>query len=317
MVRLPKEQDAANIVHEVLGEEARAVRRFTTGSCHYVYEVNLAGSKQVVVRIASPDNLNLLAGGVYWSNLLRPLGLPLPALLFSDLTMSRFHFPFLILERLPGQDLNYVYPLLSPEDKRQIARSIVQIQNKVATLPLGQSYGFALSYETTPLDSWLEVLNSSLERSRKRILQVGLASVEIVNQVKYFLPQFTSYFAAIPPQPFLDDTTTKNVLIYENKLSGIVDVDFVCFGDSLFTVALTRASLLNSGYVTDYIDYWCEELNLAKEQYKILDFYTALFLVDFVSEFGQQFNTEKAIFPDYNRVRHLNNLIGQMLSNLA
>ena len=42
---------------------------------------------------------------------------------------------------------------------------------------------------------------------------------------------------AVPPLPFLDDLTTKNVLVDGGRLSGVVDVDVVCFGDPLATPA--------------------------------------------------------------------------------
>lgn len=42
---------------------------------------------------------------------------------------------------------------------------------------------------------------------------------------------------------FLDDLTTKNVLVEQGTLSGIIDVDFVCYGDPLLTVGATLASI--------------------------------------------------------------------------
>ena len=62
------------------------------------------------------------------------------------------------------------------------------------------------------------------------------------------------------------------MIINKGKLSGIVDVDGACFGDKLYTVALTKMSLLSSKDNLDYIDYWCEELNISEEQYKALEF---------------------------------------------
>lgn len=47
---------------------------------------------------------------------------------------------------------------------------------------------------------------------------------------------FDSYTSEVKPTPFLDDTTTKNVIINDGKLSGIVDVDYVNFGDHLLTL---------------------------------------------------------------------------------
>jgi len=94
---------------------------------------------------------------------------------------------------------------------------------------------------------------------------------------------------ALPPVPFLHDTTTKNVIVtQEGSFSGIVDVDDLCFGDPRYVVALTLASLIASGGPTAYVDAWMNSANYRKD--RIFQLYVALFIVDFMSEHGQEFN---------------------------
>lgn len=81
-------------------------------------------------------------------------------------------------------------------------------------------------------------------------------------------------------------------------MSGIVDVDVVCFGDPLFVVALTRMALLSRAYSTDYIDFWCDELALDATGRRALGVYTALFCVIFMGEIGQRFNRDEPIPAD-------------------
>jgi hypothetical protein len=73
--------------------------------------------------------------------------------------------------------------------------------------------------------------------------------------------------ARIPSHAFLDDTTTKHVIVDAGKLSGIVDVDVVCFGDPLFTTVLAQMALLNKGHDLDYIVFWSD----LKEQPELID----------------------------------------------
>ena len=85
------------------------------------------------------------------------------------------------------------------------------------------------------------------------------------------------------------DTTTKNVIVTPGgSFSGIVDVDDLCFGDPRYVVALTLASLTAFGGPTHYIDAWMNAANYNKD--RIFQLYVALFLVDFMSEHGQEFN---------------------------
>jgi hypothetical protein len=62
-------------------------------------------------------------------------------------------------------------------------------------------------------------------------------------------------------------------------LSGIVDVDFVCFGDNLLTTGLTQMSLINMRADLDYIDYWCTAAKVTEQQREILILYTRLLTV--------------------------------------
>ena len=120
----------------------------------------------------------------------------------------------------------------------------------------------------------MALLRSGLRRSRARIVAAGVADPGYADRVEAYLERHRAYLDAVAPTPFLDDTTTKNVLIADGTLSGIVDVDYLCFGDPLLTVALTRMALLARGWDTDYIDYWCAALARAAPR-PILDLYTA------------------------------------------
>jgi aminoglycoside phosphotransferase (APT) family kinase protein len=90
-----------------------------------------------------------------------------------------------------------------------------------------------------------------------------------------------SYFDAVQPTPFLDDLTTKNVLVKNGELSGIIDVDFVCYGDPLLGVGATMASLAGDAaeagvfYGDELIRCW----NPSAEQRLAIWFYAALWAI--------------------------------------
>lgn len=315
--RFPNETDAAEIVERVLGMPVARVMRFTTGSANFVYDVELADGQKVVARLGRGEQQDDVAGALAWHRMLEPIGVPLAKLLGYGLETTDGAYPFLLLERLPGRDLAYEYVSLSSEQKRTLARQIAGIQRQVGQLPPGPGYGFAGSYEDRNLHvSWQDVVQASLERSRSRIIKIGVVSPEYVERVAERLPVFSDYFAAIPPTPFLDDTTTKNVIVHEGRLSGIVDIDWICFGDPLFTVALTQTALLSSGNDTDYIGFWAEELGLSAEQRRVLTFYSALFCVDFLSEFGMRFNRDEAPAVDRVAVARLIAILERLLAEI-
>lgn len=307
------EKAARSIVEGFTHQPVVTLKRFKTGLAHYVYDAIGADGRKIVARLAQPGGAGSLAGAVYWYERLRPLGVPLPELLGYDLTGQKFGYPYLLLERLPGRDLGLVYATLNVDQKRRLAREIAQLQKIVSTLPPASGYGYATSYAADLKSSWAEVVVRELEKNRPRIIQAEVFQLQTVDRVRETLAGFESYFEKVPPRPFLDDTTTKNVIVYRGHLSGIVDVDVVCFGDPLFVVALTHMALLSRGYTTDYIKFWCNELDLDAMQRRVLNLYTAVFCVNFMGEVGQKFNRDTPIPTDPAQVALYHKILDQLL----
>ena len=222
----------------------------------------------------------------------------------------------MILERLPGRDLLFELPEMSDGQLLALAREIASVQDRVASLPRAGGYGFASGYDDPSLaGSWREVVERGLARSRRRLESTG-ADAGVIDAVAGRLPAFDRYLRSIEPVAFLDDTTTKNVIVHEGRLSGIVDTDYVCFGDPLYTLGLTRAALLSEGFDTTYTDAWAGALGLDQAAIAAVVFYTALFCADFMSELGQRFNRDEATAIEPARVRLLRRILDEQLGAL-
>jgi aminoglycoside phosphotransferase (APT) family kinase protein len=113
---------------------------------------------------------------------------------------------------------------------------------------------------------------------------------------------------------FLHDITTKNVIVDGARLSGIVDVDDLCFGDPLLQVGLTRMALLASDHSATYADAWIDLLGPRREQVAALDFYTALFCIDFMAELGRRFNRAEPQPVEKTYVERLRTLLDRYLA---
>jgi len=105
----PSKDDAIKITEAVMSVPVKGLERFNTGNHHFVYDVWLENGENVVTRIADPNEQQAMEGAIYWSRLLKPIGVPLPDILDCDVTCKSFSYPYLILERLPGSDLRYEY----------------------------------------------------------------------------------------------------------------------------------------------------------------------------------------------------------------
>ena len=147
------------------------------------------------------------------------------------------------------------------------------------------------------------MLDASLARSRARIAAAGVVDPAHVDRVARLVERRRPGHDAVAPLAFLDDTTTKNVIVHDGRLSGIVDVDVVCYGDALLPVALTKMALHARGWETDYVEAWLAALDHAPGQAALLrlDRDVATFCIDLLAELGQRLNRDepRPVDPTY------------------
>lgn len=310
----PNQQLAVEIISRHFQSGIKEIERFTTGLCHYVYDVKLENDKQLVIRIANDEGKKELKGGLYWYDQLKLFDLPLPEIYFQDPDGDP---AYVIMERLPGNDLHFVYHEMTDIQKSGLAEQISEIQNLIQKLPPAKGFGYALSYDDETLErnkTWKDIVMESLQWARKKIASNGIFSSKYADILFSGITKYTSYFDNIKAHPFLDDITNKNVIIHTGKLSGIVDIDTVCFGDKLYHLALTRMAFLAKKCDMDYVSFLMELYELSDEQYEVLDYYTAVFCLCFMAEVGTEFNHQEVVV-DREYVKLLENIFDGLMKN--
>ena len=210
----------------------------------------------------------------------------------------------MILSYFDGKDIGLVYTQLTDDDKKEIAKEIVAIQNKVATLTLEN---------IEPNWTWRADVEYMLERAKERIARNGYFDVKKVDCLWELMKQFDDYFTNVKPIAYLDDVSTKNLLIHNGRISGIVDIDWMGAGDSLTYVAMTKMALLNMEYDTDYVEYILEEMKISDIEKEAFLFYTLMYCVDFMGERGMQF-MDKTIEVNEQIIDRLNGIYDMLWS---
>lgn len=308
---VPCEDDAIAIATEFFGESVLSCERFATGLRHWVYDVTLRDSlRSVVVRLSHPDHRAELAGGIYWHDRLASVGVPVARVLGSNTTADQ---PYMILERLDGTDIDNVLDELTSNQVSGAARSVAVMQRNAATMPRASGYGYALSYDTPLRASWRDVLQAHLERSREWVEAAGVVDTKWIDRTASELRRCSVLLSGVTPTAFLHDATTKNVIINAESVTGLVDVDEMAFGDPLWTVALTRMSLLSSERPTAYADEQIALIDSTTQARDRVDLYTALHCAAFLGEIGQTFNRTEPARVDHDYRQHLETLLSTLI----
>ncbi|WP_240233481.1 phosphotransferase family protein [Devosia lacusdianchii] len=291
---LPSESLARDVARAVLGWPEADASRFTTGMAFFVYDVS-HGSDRAVVRMGRPEQSGALRQGQELMETLRPLGVPLPAIFATG---EQQGVPYIVMERLAGTDLGHVLHELSPAGNRRVAEAVADAQ--LATARSGQStrFGYAATPEQAPHDGWAGVIAAHIDRSRRLITANGLFPLEVITDTERLFAGHRAAIDAVAPTPFLHDTTTKNVIVSPaGTLSGIVDVDDLCYGDPRYAAALTATAMLGWDGAEDYVAAWLARIGLTRDA--LFEFYVATFLLDFMAEHGTRFNgNEVASTPE-------------------
>ena len=260
-----------------LNQKPRNINRCAVGIGNEVYIVECDNEKYIF-RCSIEENA--YEETIHWLTQLSTLDIPSPQVLAHG---TWDEYQYLILNYMEGEDIGLIYTTLIAPEKKQIAKDVMEIQRKVAQLQLPEDTSW----------SWGDFLNEMLDRAEERMAVNGYFDTGKVTRIKEEMPLLDEYFNRIKPVAYLDDISTKNLLIHNGKLSGVIDIDWMGVGDNLTFIAMTYVALRNMDCETDYVDYLLEERGCTEEERKAFLFYCLMFCVDFMGERGMQFGDKK------------------------
>ena len=285
-------QEITNVFLTNLKQNPQSIKRCAVGIGNEVYIVQCKSEKYI---FRCSEEENAYAETIHWLTKLSELDIPIPQILSHGIYEK---YQYLILNYTPGKDIGLVYTTLTTSEKKQIAKEVMKIQSKVAGLKSD------ISEDNW---SWQDFVNEMLDRAEERMAVNGYFDTGKVTRIREEMPLLDEYFTRVKPVAYLDDISTKNLLIHNGKLSGVIDIDWMGVGDNLTFIAMTYVALRNMDCETDYVEYLLEERGCTEEERKAFLFYCLMFCVDFMGERGMQFGDKKievneAVIERLNRI---------------
>lgn len=273
------EQQVMKLVSDTLGIQPQAASHMAFGHNSVTYDVALSSSN-IIVR--TNKNAQVFSDTEHNLTVLAQLGLPVPRVLATDLTLKKYSSAYMILDKIPGRDLRYELEGMTRGQMTKVAEQIVSFQHTVATLPMGKGFGYVAIGEQGPFSSWLELLQFELQRRSSDVQKDILDKWRI--RLTHVLDNFKVYLAQVQSVCFLDDVTIKNVILLNGELQGLVDFDCVCYGDPLWMIGLTKTAIVSDIGVQAlfYVEELCRIWQLIEEQHNIVDLYAAIHTLDFM-----------------------------------
>jgi len=300
-----KENIARRIIEEKLGEKVSLIQRFPTGLSHYVFDVSTVNSCSFVIRIARPERSQELESGIVWHKEIERVGVRLPKIY----EFGRFddHY-YGIYERLKGDDLENIYSSLSVHEWKSLAEEVAEIQRKISSLD------GALFEKISP---WYGVLQKIIRRSEREILSYGLCNPAYVDLIRDEIEKHMDYIQSLKPAAFLYDLSVRNVIVNKGRVTGIIDVDEVWFGDPLLAIGRGKTILRAMQQDTEFTNHWCEYIQLSDQEMEMVELYSLLFCLRFMGSIGTKLNGNSSIQTNSENARLFERMADKLLKSMG
>lgn len=280
------DMEIERIVFKTLGYCVDVISRFQDSKSGYIYDVK-TDKKNLILKFSSEDRVEYLAGYQYWTERLLQAGVKMPNVLYVNTSLEEFKYYFVIVEKVAGCNIAPLYPDLTASEKRDIASEIVSLQNIVAKTTKSKFPGNKFM-PTDKLDNkdwyvyFVDITDIAEKLEDKSLFDFGK-----IYEFEFLAYKYKDVLKQVEIKAYIDNITTENVIVNKGKFNGIINTEYVSYGDPLMALALTKLKLLKLGYDLDYLYFWSYEMSLTKQQESLLNLYALkLCLVD-MSELGE------------------------------
>ncbi|MCY6959147.1 aminoglycoside phosphotransferase family protein [Clostridium brassicae] len=283
------ESKIRNLVIDNVNQNPLKIEKMNLGFTNKVYSVKV-GKDEIIVRTNnSPEVFKKLEHNL---KKLKEIELPVPNILHIDLSKNNYDFAYVILEKIQGRDLRYEIEKMSISEMKDVAKEIVEYQRITMNLPQGEGFGKCNIGEKGIFNNWAEFIENEITQL-KSIFEDVLGVSYFQNIVRSFT-LLREYFNKIKPLCFLDEASLRNVIINKGKIEGLIDFDWICYGDPLYNVALIQiGTLLHlDNKCMYYVEEICKQWGINKHERIVIDFYSIIHIGHFLTFQLKMNNTE-------------------------
>jgi Ser/Thr protein kinase RdoA (MazF antagonist) len=255
MSSLPDQSTAALIASRMLSETNVSATRIPFGNQNYVYEIK-APSGHYVLRLTTPEWVDAYISAIGLQGQLLRLDFPVARFLQHDVAGLHSEYPALLMPKIAGTDLVNCYPALTLSQKIALADEVASIHAKTAQLPTGRYFGRARYGQNAPCCSWSAFMRERWAWCANEVLQLGELSPQTLDAGWRVVERALDIAGPIPATPLIWDMGDRNLMVHDGGVTGVVDIDDICYGDPLYTVGLAAAAFEKERWDTTYVDRW-------------------------------------------------------------
>ncbi|MEI6266405.1 MAG: GrpB family protein [bacterium] len=300
------------IMLDTFGETPKSISRKKIGLRNEVFEVIFDKQEAVIIRIGK--NSNQLVGSSRYIPLFHSLGITVPVILKEDYSLESHPYPYHIQTKIDGQDLEKIFNTLTFLELKKVAKFVSDVFTKLVTLPTDGCFGIVDYQAVGSHSSWKDFIRSLLKEIEESESIKHHIDKILVAKTFEIIHSYEEYFDTVSSEFFTHDISSKNIMIYNGKVMGLVDLDVMCFGDPLFSLGSIVATWPDSKRGMYYINEIYKNLHLTFEKIKIVEMYAIFQRLWWLSEIGKKFNDNTVKVVDRNIISAGSSILDILIS---
>lgn len=305
---------AINLIAEnEFGDTPGLIVRMENGICNAVYSASVCG-RDLIFRLNTEPRYML--GSHDHIPLFRSKGIHVPDIVAEDLTRSTLSLAYQVQNQIPGSDIGEVISRLTDDELRGIAAEVANVFKQLSDVPNNGKFGVMWGDDRDLVDSW----SAEVARVTSVVLgwgrKTGVLDENIENTLAWISTEFEGYFNRVRPLTYFGDIASNNVMIFEGRFAGLVDLDSLAQGDPLEAVGRIKASWYGTHYGRVYSDAVMDSLGITAPQRQIVTMYALLYRAFRTLENGVQFNQHTSRPVDRQREAEDKSAVAGLLAEL-
>ncbi len=141
-----------------------------------------------------------------------------------------------------------------------------------------------------------------------------LSDASLLN-INFVVQHFSEHLKSVKPSLYFEDMISKNVMIFDGKFNGLVDIDYLRRGDILDLMGKIAACWNNSINGKYYTELLIKQQQLSIQEIGYVKMYAILNLALWISEEGIKFNSNSSTVINWENVRVLTESLNHFLSD--
>lgn len=199
-------------------EKVKSIKKIKIGFTNKVYSIN---DKFILKIYEDVNNKNNFEREVFLYNFFKDK-IPVPKIILYDNSKDIYNKPFMIYNKIQGENLYSIWHLLNNFERRDIIKQlckILKVINKTSCKT------FVKHFELNPSVDWHKKVYLKIRDLLKKVEDKKLVSTKIINAIKNFVTVNHSVLIEQKIALVYWDTHFDNIIMKNNKIVGILDFE--------------------------------------------------------------------------------------------